>query len=247
MVDFDIVKSMEHICKYLKHRITITSATASYLSFKANKTKILNYKIFGNTVNINGKLVNVGDLVIDPDDPDYGKYKITVMVNNREYNIFLDEPLRKNGNSVDYIDFINQKIYRKVRSRKLTGSEDNWTASSSYPGGFFMNWANLGGIARGEFLCSSAQYVSDLSEYLFGTCFSDNSMNIRIMQPGTLLQNWKDFLLQHYSSNNPIEIQYTSASTSVQSLNLPELSIKRGSNTISVNTEIAPSLIEITR
>ncbi len=247
MVDFDIVKSMEHICKYLKHRITITSAASPYLSFNANRTKMLNYKIFGNTANINGKLVNVGDLVIDPDNPNYGKYKISITVNNIEYNIFLDKPLRKNGNNVDYIDFKNKKIYRKVSSKNLTGSEDNWTASSSYPGGFFMNWANLGGIARGEFLCSSAQYVSNLSEYLYGTCFSDNSMNIRIMQPGTSLQDWKVFLSQRYYSNNPIEIQYTSAITSVLSLNLPELSIKRGNNTFSVNTEIAPSMIEIVR
>jgi len=39
------------------------------------------------------------------------------------YNIYLDEPLRKIGNYVDYIDFANSKVVRNVKVVDNTGTK----------------------------------------------------------------------------------------------------------------------------
>lgn len=49
---------------------------------------------------------------------------------NQTTNIYLDEPLRKLGDLTDYIDFENQKVFRKVGAEKL--GTTNWTYESNY-------------------------------------------------------------------------------------------------------------------
>ena len=51
----------------------------------------------------------------------YG-YKIPVIVNNQTTNIYLDEPLRKKGDNADYIDYVTQKLIRKVEVIDDTGT-----------------------------------------------------------------------------------------------------------------------------
>ncbi|MBR6504349.1 MAG: hypothetical protein IKT41_01290, partial [Clostridia bacterium] len=66
----------------------------------------------------------------------YGKYKIPVKVsdelgNSIVTNIYLNEPLRKRGNYVDYIDFGKQKEFRNVVVLDDTGT---LTIEESYKG-----------------------------------------------------------------------------------------------------------------
>ena len=66
----------------------------------------------------------------------YGKYRIPVKVsgengNEQIFNIILDEPLRKVGKYVDYIDFANQQIVRNVEVLDNTGT---LTIEESYQG-----------------------------------------------------------------------------------------------------------------
>lgn len=49
---------------------------------------------------------------------------------NQTTNIYLSEPLRKLGDLTDYIDFENQKVFRKVGAEKL--GTTNWIYESNY-------------------------------------------------------------------------------------------------------------------
>lgn len=66
----------------------------------------------------------------------YGKYGIPIKVSSntgeeKTYNIYIDEPLRKVGKYVDYIDFANQQIVRNVEVLDNTGT---LTIEESYQG-----------------------------------------------------------------------------------------------------------------
>lgn len=69
----------------------------------------------------------------------FGKYKIPIAVTSDNSsdvtNIFLDEPLRKIGESADYIDFKNQKLVQKV---EVVNSSETATIEES-----FASLANL--------------------------------------------------------------------------------------------------------
>lgn len=83
---------------------------------KTYEEKLDNYKIYGNTT-------SVGTLVTSTADSNYGKYQIQVKVSsndnrNKIVNIYIDEPLKKLGELVDYIDYKNQKIVRQVDSQE---------------------------------------------------------------------------------------------------------------------------------
>ena len=69
--------------------------------------------------NVTNLSSSVGDYVSDTTDSNYGKYRIPVKVSgnnvsDQTYNIYLNSPLQASGDDVDYIDFKNQKVVRKV-------------------------------------------------------------------------------------------------------------------------------------
>ena len=77
------------------------------LSFPIVDGAVSNYRIYGNTEN--GE--SVGDLVTDSQSEYYGKYAIPITNNSKTSNIYLDEPLTRQGNNADYIDYAEQKRY----------------------------------------------------------------------------------------------------------------------------------------
>ena len=79
--------------------------------------------------NVTYSIQNVGDY-----DSTTGKYKIPITINQTTYDIYLDEPLRKVGNYIDYIDIINKKVVRNVEVIDSTGElriEDSYRGLST--------------------------------------------------------------------------------------------------------------------
>ena len=88
-----------------------------------------NIIIYGNSVQLGTPSSNnpipiysVGNLIDDPINQNYGKYLIQFGINGEYTDIYLDEPLRKVGNYVDYIDFKNKKVVRNVEEIDNTGT-----------------------------------------------------------------------------------------------------------------------------
>ena len=92
----------------------------------------------------------------------------------------------------------------------------SWTKSTLYPGGFYCSWTSWAGSIENNynvtfkenkpFICSHAKSVADIADYVSGTCFSDGSCNIRVMNPSTTVDQWKDYLTTQYSTGTPVEI-----------------------------------------
>lgn len=120
-----------------KNRQTMTAYSENSATLELTKTfneNMSNYRIYGNSVQ-NGtpspdspvEIQSVGDLITDTTNSNYGKYKIPIKLTNENEeseitNIYLDESLRKIGDSADYIDFKNQKIIRNVEVLDGTGT-----------------------------------------------------------------------------------------------------------------------------
>ena len=83
-------------------------------------------------------------------------------------------------------------------------SQTGWVKSSSYPGGFYINTANLGLKAQKPFICSHAKTVNSVSEYVYGTCFCDSSANIRIMESGSELTDWTTYRETQSQNGTPV-------------------------------------------
>ena len=67
------------------------------------------------------EIKNVGDIIVDNNNINYNKYKISFTLYNNTYDIYLDEPLRKIGDYADYIDIKRKKVVRNVEVIDNTG------------------------------------------------------------------------------------------------------------------------------
>ena len=141
-----------------------------------------------------------------------------------------------------------------------------WNQSTAYPCGYYFPRASQGvnGTREVQFICSHARYVARLSDYINGTCFSDGSCNIRIMESNSTLQDWKTYLAQQYANGTPVTVWYVLATPETAIVNeqlakigdhadelhstdagvtIPTI---KGQNTLSVDTELQPSEMTIT-
>jgi len=89
---------------------------------------------------------SVGDLVEEGENQ--GKYKIQIKVTGENtidveesYDIYLDEPLRKVGEHADYIDFVNNKVVRKIGYKETDFKFYSYTADKKYL--YLVNSGNL--------------------------------------------------------------------------------------------------------
>lgn len=107
-------------------------------TFNSNSYKLRNYRIYGNTVN--GQ--SVGNPVTEGEHT--GEYCIPVTINNAIKIIYLNTPLRKVSNEVEYIDY-KQQQYHRVRKNlfnttitkgSLTGTGDYVFFNGSLVSGF---------------------------------------------------------------------------------------------------------------
>lgn len=87
-----------------------------------------------------------------------------------------------------------------------------WTKSSSYSGGFYLGVPTLASVlglpplkSQTPFICSHAKTATTLAEYLPGTCYCDNSCNIRIMQASDTVNDWKAYLQEQEQAGTPVQ------------------------------------------
>ena len=132
-------------------------------AFNSNGHRLRNYRIYGNTINGD----SVGDLVTEGEHA--GKYCVPVTVQgendeSKTVNIELDEPLRKVGDDVDYIDFREQKQHRVSRNKlPLIGNAETVVNN----GITFVNNGNGTITISGTAGADGAAYVVNLAkEYI---------------------------------------------------------------------------------
>lgn len=220
------------------------------------------YKIYGEseqdgepTPEIPIEIKSVGDLITDQSATNYGKYKIPVKVNNTITNIYLDEPLRKMGSYLDYIDFKNKKCIRKIKELIFNGTE-NWTTTGTGEHLYYRlkieenqifyklnstyqksNFINYGGPTTTNTTNGIRLYLSSNSSY----------MALRFPNQPTTLTGFKNYVKEKYDLGQPIKFVYAVAEDKIteEDIDLPEILTDVGNNTIEVLTELQPSNMEI--
>lgn len=160
------------------------------------------------------------------------------------HNVYLGEPLRKVGNSVDYIDFKTQKVMRKIGAKIFDGTE-NWTYEKlSYGNNFYTSISN----SVNEH--SSAVYSNMGSYYTNGSLA--NAYAVRISTSGNLNYRYQDYdnltdfknkLAEMYANGEPFYIVYRLKSETKEDIScqLPKLTTK--TTIFETDTEIKPSKI----
>ena len=184
-------------------------------------------------------MVNTGSTA-KPYEP-YG-YKIPISSNGVTTNIYLTEQLMKIGDTVDSLVSTGTVTYN-IKKLVLTGQENiEWKKSTAYLGGFYTSWRNsFSGINNGQFYCSHAQYVSDITDYQQGTCYSDGSCNIRIMPDSSTVQDWINYLATQYANGTPVTIVYILLTPTTKTVTAPSIPTTEGANSITVDTTVQPS------
>lgn len=119
-------------------------------------------------------------------------------------------------------DVTNGKVTLTHGYHQLTGTEDwAWAKSSSYSGGFYTPVASVGAKVATPFICTHAKTALSVSEYEWGTCYCDGSLNIRIMQASDTVQDWKTYLANQYANGTPVSICFELA-TPIEITTTPE-------------------------
>ena len=216
-----------------------------------------NYKIYGNSVQDGTpttsnpvQIESVGNLITDINDVNYGKYKIPVTVsdgtNSNTTNIYLNEPLCKIGNYVNYIDFKNQKIIRDLGTLILKGNED-WTVSKNYSNVYQckVNFNSVSIPICTHFVGLDASRtignVSDNTDTIKLETTSNNRIFVNMNSIGTTKTDLTNFLSQQYQNNTPVTVIYPLSTPTEEIINLPIIPSIKGTTIYSVGTEVQPS------
>lgn len=209
-------------------------------TFTSNSHKLRSYRIYGNSQQIDGTLVSVGDLVTNDESEYFDKYAVSVELNGDTTDIYLDEPLYKTDDA-DYIDFKEQKIIKN----------NNYLALSSGMK-WFLQSVNSYGIANfgvtGEVQsrasgvpCLCNNFVRQSTSITFTKTEGiyigyGGYLYIRInSETATTVEDFKTWLDEH-----PTHLVYQVPQSTEISVNLPPLYTAVGENSITVNTSVQP-------
>jgi len=145
--------------------------------------------------------------------------------------IYLDQPLRKIGDNVDYIDFASAKVVRNIKSITLDGTE-NWQYSNlnSQYERFILKL----GLKQNQAYCNvGIPNPNAWNEFEFDIQ-ADSEGNLRFyrpfyaytitdLYPTASVANWKAYLAQRYAEGNPIIVDYAVSSVIVEDVELPDV------------------------
>ena len=212
--------------EYLVNRSSSGIGTST---FTVPESKIYSLGFFCNYNSVEGTQVTYSNIQLE-----YGSSATTYEpYREATTNIYLDEPLRKVGDYVDYIDYANGKVVRKIKQINL--SDLLWTKSEN---AFYSNVIddvadeiNSTKIKSDKFTAQAKTtdnsiYINHKKVYVWNSSYSD------ISQFKTIINNSK----LYYISTNQTE----------ESISLPQIKTVEGTNYITVNTSTSVSNLKIT-
>ena len=215
---------------------------------------VLDYKIYGNSVQ-NGTptteapldIQSVGDLVTDTASEYYGKYDIPLYVGGvLTTHIYLNAPLRKVGNSADYIDFKTQKVVRYIKEQTFDGSEAwNYRDSDN------LLHVSVPGLASSAY-CVSTHFLDENRKDSSTTPYLRPVTNVLRLyqQPNNILWSsaaeFKAFLTAQKTVGTPLIVNYVLTEPTEESISAANFSLPDGEIvSMAAGTDTAPSKIDL--
>ena len=230
------------------------------LKIYSSGADLIDYKMYGNSVQ-NGTPtpttpVEFGCLGVY--DATTGKYKIPVKVSNGAEeittNIYLNEPLRKLGDYVDYIDFENKKVVRQIDKYVFKGTESFSLRGSQPTNGTAIYTAVMFAYRENFDNLICTRFAGDknyASKMIPGTCcFVNSSVDSRfhfcIEGAGKTVAEVQAMLKEWYDNGNPMVVLYPpNKGVPEETIELPNIPTLKGNITIEIDTTIQPSNLEI--
>ena len=216
---------------------------------------VLDYKIYGNSIQ-NGTpaadtpidIQSVGDLVTDTASEYYGKYDIPLYVGGvLTTHIYLNAPLRKVGNSADYIDFKTQKVVRYIKEQTFDGTE-NWIYRESDT---LLYLTAIPNMASSSY-CVSTHFLDESRKDTGSTPYLRPVTNIlRLYQkPINILWSsaaeFKAFLTAQKTAGTPLTVDYVLSTPTEESISAADFSLPDGEIvSMAAGTDTAPSKIDL--
>ena len=186
--------------------------------------------------------VEVGIMIEETDKvTDYEPY-----VNPNTTNIYLNEPLRKVGDYADYLDFYNKKVVRKVGKVDLGTLKYTYgTKNTTYPHGYFV-------FSISDIAFKKEEYVNDFynafCEYYIkaGSFKTDKAFlrNVKGTASYIIDSDYTDGELLKQALSGYL-FYYMLQTSTEETIDLPEILTYKGTNIITVDTDIKPSKMEM--
>ena len=225
--------------EYLVNRSSSGIGTST---FKVTESKIYSLGFFCNYNSEEGTQVTYSNIQLE-----YGSSATTYEpYREATTNIYLDEPLRKVGDYVDYIDYSNGKVVRNTNLKTFNGNEEWYQFGSNVA---LAKWddgktpshgdVDITGIYSNLFrenknAQTSANDNTFLTHNILNVDWIVINRNINVSDFKTLLANKNATFI--YPLATPIE----------ESISLPQIKTVEGTNYITVNTSIDASNLKIT-
>ena len=225
--------------EYLVNRSSSGIGTST---FKVTESKIYSLGFFCNYNSEEGTQVTYSNIQLE-----YGSSATTYEpYREATTNIYLDEPLRKVGDYVDYIDYSNGKVVRNTNLKTFNGNEEWYQFGSNVA---LAKWddgktpshgdVDITGIYSNLFrenknAQTSANDNTFLTHNILNVDWIVINRNINVSDFKTLLANKNATFI--YPLATPIE----------ESISLPQIKTVEGTNYITVNTSTSPSNLKIT-
>ncbi len=164
-------------------------------------------------------------------------------------NIYLNEPLRKIGDYVDYVDFENGKVVRKVKELELTGkkeiySNSYFTSANGYsiPPNQVSDYLRTSTYGFSNYFIKQNSSAKLTSGIVFGN-------NINIVVPFDMnlstAEDFQEWLRQKYDEGTPVRIYYILATPTEETIELPNIPTIKSTTILEVDTTIKPSNMEV--
>ena len=161
-------------------------------------------------------------------------------------HIYLNEPLRKVGDYADYIDFKKGTVVRNVVELNLLSKQAVELYTYNGTAGIRTNAVLRGNMRRMSGACNRVETGN------IGECYGTNSMWLGVGNPFIYWIGILDILglstlneFKEWIDNNPTHIYYGFKSSAEEEIELPKFLTQKGSNIITVATEIEPSNIQV--
>lgn len=188
-----------------------------------------------------GKSLKISNIMITEveSDQDYEPY-----IEPQTHNLYLDAPLRKIENYVDFIDFEKGVVVRRIGEKVFDGSE-RWvlerldSGTNCYTYIFNANNQNLKVYSnKGKYYQSGSLY------YDYAVRISQASLNLNYRYPNLSdIGSFKQVLEDWYKEGNPFYINYIldDAYITEEKVTLPALPTFKGTTIYEVQTSTEPS------
>ena len=180
-----------------------------------------------NKSDVTNLMLSAGSTAL-PYEP-YG-YKIPILSNGVSYPIYLSEPIRKIGDSVDTVPSTGtatRTIYKKV----LTGDE-GW---QEYSGFYYITLSPTGDTT-----------VFPISSHYTTFRIALSGAQLRIINLTESLSDFVAFLQQQYAAGTPVTVWYVLATATSESFTAPSIPTSGTSETFDVDTTLKPSEVSLT-